>query len=349
MKEQSVLSLKKEILATLKQEIERRTNVGQQSLVNSKVESRLAVGYSRYKKNDFRLELRVQRGEGKAFKEAEKFKTEARGEANIEIIPRIEIPSKNKILKSKVVQQSRKLRNYIRPLHIGLSIGHREGLAGTLGAFLEIDNNEYFLSNCHVLAPTTQAQITDPIFQPGRPDVKRLYAMNRVANLSDFSELAREERNEVDSAVALLPPDTKHSSNQIPKGIDCPMQGEMIIYKDDPGLLIKDKIVCKIGRTTGFTRGAISAISLDNVPVLTSIGNVIFDNVIEINWLSSRQPFSKPGDSGSLVFTEDRLIAIGLHFAGGMKISKGRKVGVSYSCSIRTILEDYKATLLGKI
>ena len=349
MEEQSVLSLKEKILTSLKQEIERRTNVGQQGLVNSKVESRLAVGYSRYKKNDFRLELRVQRGEGKAFKEAEKFKTEAKNEANIEIVPLIEIPSKNKISESKVVQKSRKLRDYVKPLHIGLSIGHREGSAGTLGAFLEIDNNEYFLSNCHVLAPTTQTLINDPIFQPGRPDVKRLYAKNRVASLSDFSELAREERNEVDSAVALLPPDTEHSSNQIPKGIGCPMQGEMIRYKDDPELLIKNKIVCKIGRTTGFTRGAINAIFLDNVPVLTPIGNVIFDNVIEINWLNSRQPFSKPGDSGSLVFTEDELIAIGLHFAGGIKISKGRKVGVSYSCSVGTILEDFKATLLGNL
>jgi hypothetical protein len=110
--------------------------------------------------------------------------------------------------------------------------------------------------------------------------------------------------------------------------------------------LKKSTQVCKIGRTTGFTVGRIGAVGLDNVPVHTSIGPMIFNDVIEVDWESGRKPFSKPGDSGSMVFTKDGFWAVGLHFAGGQKKIRKKTVGVSYSCNMASLLRTLRLALL---
>jgi hypothetical protein len=195
-----------------------------------------------------------------------------------------------------------------------------------------------------------QAKIRDAIYQPGRPDQSPLTAKHTVAELSDFVVISKGERNPVDSAIAIMVQGMDYEGNIIPRGLSFPMEGELILEPPDADTLLeslqKDQPVCKIGRTTGFSEGQIGAVSLDNVPVRTTIGNVLFDNVIEINWESDRKPFSLPGDSGSLVFAKKGLMAVGLHFAGGTKLISGRKVGVSYSCNIATVLKTHKASLL---
>jgi hypothetical protein len=114
----------------------------------------------------------------------------------------------------------------------------------------------------------------------------------------------------------------------------------------NPLSLTAGTVVSKIGRTTGFKQGLVKAIALDNVSVRTPIGNLMFDDTIEIEWLPDKKPFSKPGDSGSVVFVEDDLSVIGLHFAGGHKQNGARRIGVSYSCNIRTVLKDYGVSLM---
>lgn len=161
--------------------------------------------------------------------------------------------------------------------------------------------------------------------------------------------MAREDRNRSDSAVALLLKKIDFGiPNQVPKKF--PFKGQVIHHTPDSGdLLSRDKIVYKIGRTTGFTTGKVSAVALDNVPVITNEGyEVLFDDVIEINWLSNRQPFSKPGDSGSIVFIEEKgkLLAVGLHFAGGIRKIEGKEIGISYSCNIDTVLKTHKVLWL---
>jgi hypothetical protein len=341
---QSVLDLKKDVLDSLIKKSQRLLDRGLQSLVNPNVESRLAVGYSKRGKNNFWLELRVQRGGKKAFKEALDIKKRAKGDANIEIIPEIEIPYKIDTLDSKSLK---KLRKATRPLHIGLSIGHENAGAGTLGAFIETNAGVAILSNSHVLALMGRANIGDPIFQPGKPDVDTLLLGNVIATLKNAIVLAKANRHKGDAAIALLLPNVQHESNRIPRGIRCPGQGQKIKFLNDPNLLSKDKLVCKIGRTTGYTRGKISAIALDNVPVKTGLlGNLVFDNVIEISHIPGKKPFSKSGDSGSLVFTEREKSAIGLHFAGGIKKSRAKNVKISYCCSLSPILDKFNATFL---
>ena len=343
MKLDSVLELKSEVLKNLrKKETQRRSAAQTENLVNPYVQNRIAVGYSATDRNQYQLELRVQREVGPAFRQAEEIKAKARGEANIEIIPYVGIPTKAEILDASVFRNFGKDK---RPLHIGASVGHSDDGPGTLGAFVEIDGGVAILSNSHVLARSGQANKNDWIYQPGREPGRALSADDRVARLRNFVELSRVERNETDSAIALLNDDVEHDSNQIPKGFDFPDEGKLIRHlPGDPDLFQPNKPVCKIGRTTGWREGILTAIGLDGLTVNTRIGNVIFDNVLEVTWTD--KSFSEPGDSGSLIYTRGELAALGLHFAAGPKGTGRKRTTVSYSCRLELILKTYEATLL---
>ena len=72
--------------------------------------------------------------------------------------------------------------------------------------------------------------------------------------------------------------------------------------------------VAKLGRTTGLTRGRVTAFEIDNVNVNFDLGTLRFDNQIEIEG-DGTDPFSGGGDSGSLILGEE-LRAVALLFAG---------------------------------
>ena len=72
--------------------------------------------------------------------------------------------------------------------------------------------------------------------------------------------------------------------------------------------------VAKLGRTTGLTRGRVTAFELDNVTVNFDLGTLRFDNQVEVEGEGSA-PFSAGGDSGSLIVGED-LRGVALLFAG---------------------------------
>lgn len=342
MRLSSVLELKERISEELKDKAEIQLSTSVQGLVHPKKEGRLAVGYSKIKKNTYQLELRVQRGEGAAYRRALEIKEMAKGEAKIEILPTVEVPPRGEVPEEGRIR----LTNRIRPLEIGISIGHLEGGAGTLGAFVELeDGSPAILSNNHVMALFNNAEPGNYIYQPGRQDVSRQMATNRIARLHDYVELSRSIRNHVDSAIAVIRDDITFRGNTIPHGVRHPRPGELVKL-GDPLKLTANTVVSKIGRTTGFRQGFVTAIALDNVPVRTPIGNLMFDDTIEIEWFPDREPFTQPGDSGSLVFVEEDLSAIGLHFAGGHIKRGAKRIGVSYSCNIRTVLEDYNASLM---
>ena len=63
-----------------------------------------------------------------------------------------------------------------------------------------------------------------------------------------------------------------------------------------------------------------------------------FSNIIEIRSHSVAKPFTMPGDSGSIVFTDDELAPFGLHFAGTYKLSENIKYKISYACDLQTAL-----------
>jgi hypothetical protein len=81
-------------------------------------------------------------------------------------------------------------------------------------------------------------------------------------------------------------------------------------------------------------------LSLDDVPInVPGIGTVRFDNLLEVEWKLEDDPFSKEGDSGSVVFDRGSQRPLGLLFAGGLLKRDGNRVGVSYACNLTYILK----------
>ena len=71
-----------------------------------------------------------------------------------------------------------------RPASGGVSIGHINITAGTLGCLATRDGELFILSNNHVLANSNAAQKGDPIIQAGRYDGGTLDG--QIATLEDF-------------------------------------------------------------------------------------------------------------------------------------------------------------------
>ena len=98
-----------------------------------------------------------------------------------------------------------------------------------------------------------------------------------------------------------------------------------------------------MGRTTGETEGRVTAFELDNVVVTYDIGNVRFDDQIEIEGAGSNA-FSDGGDSGSLIF-DKQLGAVALLFAGGDE-GGSNDMCLTYGNSIRAVLDALKVDLV---
>ena len=75
--------------------------------------------------------------------------------------------------------------NRHRPAPGGVSIGHVNITAGTLGCIVKKGDIRYILSNNHVLACSNDAERGDAIIQPGTHD-KGIYPDDHIAELFDF-------------------------------------------------------------------------------------------------------------------------------------------------------------------
>jgi hypothetical protein len=93
------------------------------------------------------------------------------------------------------------------------------------------------------------------------------------------------------------------------------------------------------------THGKVTAIELDDVVVGydDELGELTFDNQIEIQ-STGTGPFSRGGDSGSLVYREDG-VAIGLLFAGS-ESGGDNGSGLTYVNPIDAVLAAFGATLV---
>jgi len=197
-----------------------------------------------------------------------------------------------------------------RPLAIGTSVAHFAVTAGSLGAFVgnKRGNVRYLLSNNHVLADENEGAKGDKILQPGSADggTKRF----AVATLDKFIRLeAGGTINFVDCALGRILDNVDVDLFGL-QDVGGPLEGTA---DDVAELLDRPDALSKIGRTTGLTHGALTAIEVDDVKVEYDIGLCRFDNQLEV--AARRSHFSLGGDSGSLVFNADRL-AVGLLFAG---------------------------------
>jgi hypothetical protein len=176
-------------------------------------------------------------------------------------------------------------------------------MAGTFGALVgDAGGAIYVLSNNHVLADENRLPLGDPIFQPGLLDGGRP-GRDRIADLTRFVRLDPQGTNDFDAAIA--------------RASDPAMVSRDILFIGAPAGVAAaqlDMIVHKFGRTTDYTVGRVIDVTAD-VSVAYDIGTLVFTDQILIRGLSE-QPFSKAGDSGSLILQRSTNHAVGLLFAG---------------------------------
>lgn len=266
-------------------------------------------------RSDWRLAVRLHQRSQHAFAFAARINSIARGEVDAQFVGTVYGPRAFRA-------GTPALTSRVRPLFPGVSIAHQASTAGTLGAFAYNANNELvILSNNHVLC-ADGCSIGDGILQPGPIDGGRSYPNDMMARLSSFLGLDFQGVNHVDAATAV-----------VMNGVQCVPRycgGELAGICQDPVAGLR---VCKIGRTTGFTRGIVRAIEVDGVEVRYGNRTVVFDNQIEIAGLDGA--FSDGGDSGALILDSNRR-AVGLLFAGTPEAAG--KTAVTYANPIDAVV-----------
>ena len=202
------------------------------------------------------------------------------------------------------VPASAAARRRVRPLVPGASVAHQDVTAGTLGAFVaDADGRVLLLSNNHVLADTDRASVGDPVLSPGPADGGRP-GVDRVATLTAFERLVP-AGNLLDLAMAAVDDAALVGGNAVPEGVLTGVVEEVL----------DGVAVAKTGRTTGHTTGTVTAVELDGVTVDYGRGQLLsFDDCLEVE--GDGRSFSDGGDSGSIVYALDGLLALGLLFAG---------------------------------
>ncbi len=182
----------------------------------------------------------------------------------------------------------------------GVSIGNiHSQSAGTLGGVVKVDGRAYILSNAHVLSPLTTSAVGDGITQPGVLDGGN--ASTVIATLSHEAYPRLNADNFVDAALARSYNPSKLSTEIL--GIGFPTGTTQVTLNQS---------VRKSGRTTGTTVGTVVAAEA-TVKVNYGSHALLFRNQFIIE--GHPVPFSRPGDSGSLVVNGDRRV-MGLLFAG---------------------------------
>jgi hypothetical protein len=197
-----------------------------------------------------------------------------------------------------------------RPVPIGVSTGHPDVTAGTIGARVTDGSRTFALSNNHVFANNNGARRGDNLLQPGVADGGRNPA-DALATLYDFEPIQfcgglSCPMNKIDAAVALTTPDDV--------GTTTPEEGYGAPKPETMGATLGMRVQ-KYGRTTGHTFGRVTGINAI-IDVDYRTGSARFEGQIIITDGS----FSTGGDSGSLVvskgfFAGDRR-PVGLLFAG---------------------------------
>jgi hypothetical protein len=248
-----------------------------------------------------------------------------------DIVPKKLGEVKTDVVETGVIRALQGHKDRWRPAPGGVSIGHIDITAGTLGCLVTKDGELFILSNNHVLANSNVSQQGDPIIQPGRYDGGTLN--DQIAVLEDFIPLnfgtspatcsmatgvegflnwlakllgsshrvmAFQEvpaRNLVDAAIA-----RPLSDDFVEKRIF-----EIGVPKGTREASLGTRVK-KSGRTTGFTTGRIVQIDVTS-RVSYDGGTAVFEDQLMAGAMS------QGGDSGSAVLDEEDYV-VGLLFAG---------------------------------
>jgi len=209
--------------------------------------------------------------------------------------------------------------------------------SGTLGSLVTRGGTQYLLSNNHVLARTDQALAGESIIQPGLIDSNcGQGANNIVGTLTQFYNLETGPSPKIDAAIAQVAQNAVDPSGNIlylgsaTDANNVPVPGPPAAgagLQETAALL--SRAVAKSGRTTGLTCSTILSVSTttsvqyQKVCATGPTFNETFNNQVAV----TGGAFSAPGDSGSLIVTQDTAEAVALLFGGSDQETVGNPVG----------------------
>lgn len=221
----------------------------------------------------------------------------------------------------------------VRPAPGGVSVGHVNITAGTLGCLVEREGELHILSNNHVLANSNDAAPGDSVLQPGPHDGGR-HPADHIADLADFVPIHFEDAAvpcpvgsfaaaALNAPAAAIGRRTRlravriaQTENRVDAAIARPLRVEDVedrileigTVAGTAGVELGTPIR-KSGRTTGHTTGAI-----EQVDVTVRVDYGAGRSALFVDQLMAGA-MSEGGDSGSAVLDMERHL-IGLLFAG---------------------------------
>lgn len=253
--------------------------------------------------------------------------------AAVDLVPATINGVETDVVETGVIRALQERTGRHRPAPGGVSIGHRDITAGTLGCLVRKNNQVHILSNNHVLANSNEAHRGDPILQPGPAD-GGTPAEDPIADLTAFVPIEFEDAPSdcpfaqgvttlLNAGCRLIGSRTRYytmrqqqEDNLVDAAIALPRNPEDI----DPEILEVGRIqgqaqgelgtaIQKSGRTTGLTMGEIEQVDV-TVNVQFGDGRTarFADQLLA-------GPMSQGGDSGSAVLDNDNDL-VGLLFAG---------------------------------
>ncbi len=245
------------------------------------------------------------------------------------------------VVQTGIIVASGIMRNdRMRPARPGLSIGHHQTTAGTLG-FLAQREGEVFIVSCnHILALLNQGKPGDAILQPGPSDGGTL--QDKIAELAEFVPVQpREEGAGSGGGSAPAPAEPEGCARLLTRLLEMtgggggpattPTGAPVANYVDvalarpiSPNAVIPSIIdvgvptgvreaelgmrVAKSARTTRLTMGNILQVDV-TVEVIYGNQRARFVDQVMVT------PFSRPGDSGAAVLDMERRV-VGMLFSG---------------------------------
>ncbi len=243
-----------------------------------------------------------------------------------------------------------------RPAPGGVSIGHYQITAGTLGCIVrDRDTGErLILSNNHVLANSNNAKIGDAILQPGPYDGGKV-ATDTIATLLRFIPIQYTTAPGTCSTANLY----VMLGNMIAIALGSSHRLEMTKIQATPNKIdaalarpTKDSDVLDEIRNIGTVSGVVEAelgmplrksgrttdFTTDQVRVLDATVTVSYGEGLDASFEEQivAGPMSQGGDSGSLVMHGESQNAVGLLFAGSDQST--------IMCPIQTVLDLLNVT-----
>lgn len=242
-----------------------------------------------------------------------------------DIVPKLVGSIKTDVVETGVFRAFQDPKQKMRPARPGVSIGHYNITAGTLGCLVKRGNDVLILSNNHVLADSNNGQLGDAILQPGKYDGGT--DADKIAELAEYIPLAFDTNGggtkpgclaailrlfgAQPSSDGINQPGNNHVDCAIAKPLSPDLVTPEILQIGKPigvGTATLGTSVQKFGRTTNYTHDRI--IQVDVTATVDYGGpTAVFQGQLMAGAMS------QGGDSGSAVLDDQKRV-IGLLYAG---------------------------------